>query len=212
MTVRLDELYAPSALLESSRMLDKYVVEAVGTFALVATVGVGLCSGTPFAALGIGAVLLALVYAGGYRVGAHFNPAITLAATLWGRIPLRDAAAYWLAQLVGGLCAAIATRVTVGAGQSAAVMELMLSGRALVAAFAAELMFAFALAYVVCSCIESRRYAPNSLWHLAVGVAVVAGTVDFAALFGGVYVVGQLITGAFTAIAFLTFGSAGRSR
>jgi aquaporin Z len=211
MTVRLDELYAPSALLETSRMLDKYVVEAVGTFALVATVGVGLCSGSPFAALGIGAILMALVYAGGYRVGAHFNPAITLAATLWGRIPLRDAAAYWLAQLIGGLCAAIATRLIVGAGQSAAVMELMLSGRALVAAFAAELLFAFVLAYVVFSCIESRRYAPNSLWHLAVGIAVVAGSVDFAALFGGVYVVSQLIAGAFTAIAFLTFGSAGGS-
>jgi aquaporin Z len=211
MTVRLDELYAPSALLETSRMLDKYVVEAVGTFALVATVGVGLCSGSPFAALGVGAILMALVYAGGYRVGAHFNPAITLAATLWGRIPLRDAAAYWLAQLIGGLCAAIATRLIVGAGQSAAVMELMLSGRALVAAFAAELLFAFVLAYVVFSCIESRRYAPNSLWHLAVGIAVVAGSVDFAALFGGVYVVSQLIAGAFTAIAFLTFGSAGGS-
>jgi aquaporin Z len=211
MTVRLDELYAPSALLETSRMLDKYVVEAVGTFALVATVGVGLCSGSPFAALGVGAILMALVYAGGYRVGAHFNPAITLAATLWGRIPLRDAAAYWLAQLIGGLCAAIATRLIVGAGQSAAVMELMLSGRALVAAFAAELLFAFVLAYVVFSCIESRRYAPNSLWHLAVGIAVVAGTVDFTALFGGVYVVSQLIAGSFTAIAFLTFGSAGGS-
>jgi len=208
MTVWLDELYAPSALVETSRMLDKYVVEAVGTFALVATVGVGLCSGTPFAALGIGAILMALVYAGGYRIGAHFNPAITLAATLWGRVPLRDAVAYWLAQLVGGLCAAIATRLAVGAGQSAATMELMLSGRALVAAFAAELLFSFVLAYVVFSCIEPRRHTPNSLWHLAVGIAVVAGTVDYAALFGGVYVVSQLIAGAFTAIAFLTFGSA----
>ena len=40
--------------------------------------------------------------------------------------------------------------------------------------------------------------------------AVVAGTVDFAALFGGVYLVSQLIAGAFTGIAFLTFGSAAR--
>jgi aquaporin Z len=210
-TVWLDELYAPSVPVETPRMLDKYIVEAVGTFALVLTVGVGLCSGTPFAALGIGAILMALIYAGGYRVGGYFNPAITLAATLWGRIPFRDAAAFWLAQLAGGLCAAIATRLAVGAGQSGAVMELMLSGRALVAAFAAELLFAFVLAYVVFSCVEPRRYAPNSLWHLAVGIALVAGTVDFAALFGGVYVVSQLIAGAFTAIAFLTFGSAGRS-
>jgi aquaporin Z len=209
MTIWLDELRAPSALVETPPMLARYVIEAVGTFALVLTVGVALFSRSPFAALGICAMLMALTYAGGYRVGAHFNPAITLAATLWGRIPLRDAAACWLAQLAGGLCAAIATRLAVGPGQSA--IELMLSGHVLVAAFAAELLFALVLAYVVFSCAESRGDAPNSLWHLAVGVAVVAGTVDFAALFGGGYLVSQLIVGAFTALAFLTVGSTGRS-
>ena len=55
------EPYAPVALVENPRMLDKYVIEALGTFGLVLTVGVGLCSGTHFAALGIGAVLLALI-------------------------------------------------------------------------------------------------------------------------------------------------------
>ena len=71
-------------------------------------------------------------------------------------------------------------------------------------------MFAFVLAYVVFSCVESRRDVPNSVWHLTIGIAVVAGTVDFAALFGGWYLVSQVIAGAFTGIAFLTFGSAGR--
>lgn len=206
----LDDLYPPSAVAEKPRTLDTYVVEALGTFGLVLTVGVGLCRGTPFAALGIGAVLMALIYAGGHRTGAHFNPAITLAAAMWGRIPFGEAAAAWLAQLAAGLCAAIATRLVVGSGQSEAVMETMLSGRALVAAFAAELLFAFVLAYVVFSCVESPRDAPNTVWHLAIGIAVVAGTVDFAALFGGAYLVSQMIAGAFTAVAFLTFGSAAR--
>jgi len=171
---------------------------------------VGLCSRTPMAALGIGVVLMALIYSGGLGTGAHFNPAITLAAALWGRMPFGEAAAFWLAQLAAGLCAAIATRLIVGSGQSEAVMEMMLSGRVLVAAFTAELLFAFVLAYVVYSCVEPRRDAPNSVWHLAVGIAVVAGTVDFAALFGGEYLVSQVIAGAFTGIAFLTFGSAAR--
>ena len=143
------------------------------------TVGVGLCSRSPYAALGIGAVLMALIYAGGHRIGAHFNPAITLAAAMWGRIPFGEAAAFWLAQLAAGLCAAIATRLVVGSGQSEAVMEMMLSGRALVAAFGAELLFAFVLAYVVFSCVEPARDASNTVWHSAIGIAVVAGTVDF---------------------------------
>ena len=204
------EPYPPVALLEKPRTLDKYVIEALGTFGLVLTVGVGLCSGTPFAALGIGAVLMALIYAGGHRTGAHFNPAITLAAAMWGRIPFREAAAYWLAQLAAGLCAAIAWRPIVGSGQSEAVTEMMLSGRVLVAAFGAELLFTFVLGYVVFSCVAPPRDAPNTLWHLAICVAVVAGTVDFAALFGGVFLVSQVIAGAFTGIAFLIFGSAAR--
>jgi aquaporin Z len=206
----LDELPTSSAPVERPGTLDKYTIEALGTFGLALTVGVGLCSRTPLAALGIGVVLMALIYAGGLGTGAHFNPAITLAAALWGRMPFGEAAAFWLVQLVAGLCAAIATRLIVGSGQSDAVMEMMLSGRVLVTAFTAELLFAFVLASVVYSCVEPRRDAPNSVWHLAIGIAVVAGMVDFAPLFGGVYLVSQLIAGAFTGIAFLTFGSVGR--
>ena len=206
----LDELHTSSALIEDPRTLGKYLVEAVGTFGLVLTVGVVLGSHTSVATLSIGAVLLALIYAGGYRVGAHFNPAITLAAALWGRIPIGEAAAYWMTQLAAGFCAAIATRLTVGADQSEAITEMMLGDRVLVLAFAAELLLAFVVAYVVLSCAEPRQMTPNSMWHLTIGVAVVAGSVDVAALFGNVYLVSQLIAGAFTAIAFLTLGSAAR--
>ncbi len=75
---------------------------------------------------------------------------------------------------------------------------------------AAELLFTFVLGYVVFSCVAPPRDAPNTLWHLAICVAVVAGTVDFAAMFGGVFLVSQVIAGAFTGIAFLVFGSAAR--
>ena len=80
----------------------------------------------------------------------------------------------------------------------------------MVAAFGAELLLTFVLGYVVFSCVESASDAPNTLWHLAIGVALVAGTVDFAALFGAVFLVSQVVAGAFTGIAFLTFGSASR--
>jgi len=206
----LDELHTPSTLVKKPSTLDKYAVEAFGTFGLVLTVGVGLCTRTPIAALGVGAVLMVLIYAGGHRVGAHFNPAITLAAALWGRIPYGGAVAYWLAQLAAGLCAAVATRLIVGSSQSETVMDMLLSGHALVAALGAELLFVFVLAYVVFSRGERPRDTPNTVWHLAIGVAVMTGTMDFAALVGGVYLVGQVIAGAFTGIAFLTFGSAAR--
>src|SRR5258708_38974854 len=57
----------------------KYAVEAIGTFFLVFTVGTAAGSGSPFAARGIGAVLMVMVYAGGHLSGAHYNPAGTFA-------------------------------------------------------------------------------------------------------------------------------------
>jgi aquaporin Z len=57
----------------------KYAVEAIGTFFLVFTVGVAVGSASPFAPLGIGAVLMVMVYAGGHLSGGHYNPAVTLA-------------------------------------------------------------------------------------------------------------------------------------
>jgi aquaporin Z len=207
---RLDESYPAGVLVENRRTLDRCLVEAVGTFGLVLTVGVAMCSRTPFAATAVGAVLMLLIYAGGYRVGAHLNPAVTLAAALWGRIPLSEAAASWLAQLAAGACAAMVTRLTVGALQAEGVTDMMLGGRPLVAAYGATLMFAFVLAYVKFSCAEPRRNAPNSVWHLVIAIGVLASTVDFAALFGGVYLISQVIASAFTAIAFVTFGSAAR--
>ncbi|OBF29024.1 hypothetical protein A5724_26955 [Mycobacterium sp. ACS1612] len=202
----LDEPHTTSAL-ENPRTLERYLVEAVGTFGLVLTVGVALCSGPSVAALGLGAVVMVVIYAGAYRVGAHLNPAITLAATLRGRVPIGEAAARWTTQLAAGLGAAIATRRTVGVGQSA--VGMMLSGRVLVLAYGAELLFTFVLAYVIFGCVQSRP-ASNSLWHLTVGATVIAWSVDFAALFSSVYLVSQVIAGACTAIAFLAIGSAAR--
>ena len=76
----------------------KYPVEAIGTFLLVLVVGAAVESGSSLALLGIGAVLIAMVYAGG-----HYNPAVTLAALVRRRIGLREAIAYWVVQFGAGL-------------------------------------------------------------------------------------------------------------
>ena len=54
-----------------------YAVEAIGTFFLVFTVGAAVGSGSPFAPLAIGAVLVVMIYAGGYLSGGRYNPAVT---------------------------------------------------------------------------------------------------------------------------------------
>src|SRR4051812_50127790 len=85
----------------------KYVVEAIGTFFLVFTVGAAVGSGSPLAPLGIGAVLMVMIYAGGHLSGGHYNPAVTLAVLGRRR--------GWFCGAGGGLGAAFRGRV-VGVG------------------------------------------------------------------------------------------------
>ena len=101
----------------------KLVVEFIGTFFLVFTVGASVRTGTSLAPLAIGAVLMVMVYAGGHISGGHYNPAVTMAALVRGRIGAGDAIGYWMAQLVAGLLAVLAvpgaialTRETAGIG------------------------------------------------------------------------------------------------
>jgi aquaporin Z len=213
MTAELWELRAKpldvvesTVLSEIARAGRRYAIEALGTFCVLSTVGVVLCTANPFAAVAVGAALFLMVYAGGHRAGVHCNPAITLAALLRHWIPMRDAAGYWCAQLVAGMWAAIAWRVIVSPARIEAATAMMLSGRTLVAALAAELSFTFVLSYVVFRCIDNTGHPPNTLVDFAIGVSVVVGNVDLTALFGVVSLVSQIITGALAGVAFLTFG------
>lgn len=89
----------------------KLFAEAIGTFMLVAAVlGGALISGNAAGlgvALCIGLSVMAMAYAVGPVSGGHFNPAVTLGLVAAGRFPTRDILPYWIAQVVGGVLAAI---------------------------------------------------------------------------------------------------------
>lgn len=74
----------------------KYVVEFIGTFFLVFTVGmVSIDPGAgALAPIAIGSVLAVMIYAGGHISGGHYNPAVTLAVWLRGKATLSGALAY----------------------------------------------------------------------------------------------------------------------
>ena len=91
--------------------MKKYLVEFIGTFFLVLTVG--MCVIEPgagnLAPLAIGAALMVMVYAGGHVSGGHYNPAVTLAVWLRGRCPSGDVPAYMVAQALGAVAASFLT-------------------------------------------------------------------------------------------------------
>jgi len=95
----------------------KYLVEFIGTFFLVLTVG---CTVIPGAAgvippLAIGSALMVMVYAGGHVSGGHYNPAVTLGVWLRGRCSAADVVPYWVAQVLGAIAAATVALFLVGA-------------------------------------------------------------------------------------------------
>src|SRR5689334_4477645 len=91
----------------------KYAVEVIGSFFLTFAVGVAVLTGSVFTPLAAGAMLMVMVYAGGHISGGHYNPAVTMAALVRRRIGIGDAAAYWVAQVAGGVAAGALARAVV---------------------------------------------------------------------------------------------------
>jgi aquaporin Z len=101
-------------------MVRKMLAELLGTALLVyfavgvatlsfgfGTAGSSFAAGVVATALAFGLVLLALAYVLGPISGCHVNPAVTIGAWLSGRIPLVEAAGYWVAQFIGGILGAL---------------------------------------------------------------------------------------------------------
>ena len=80
-----------------------------GTAILVFVGGLAILSdgGHAVIAFGFGFALLIALYAVGEVSGGHFNPAVTLAAFLDGRISLTNGIYYWISQVAGGVLAAL---------------------------------------------------------------------------------------------------------
>src|SRR5262245_46922036 len=88
----------------------KYLVELIGTFFLVATIGFTVLKPNDagaMAPLAIGSVLMVMIFAGGHVSGGHYNPAVTLAVFLRGKCPVADVIPYMVAQVAGAVVAAI---------------------------------------------------------------------------------------------------------
>ena len=88
----------------------KYVYEAIGTFFLVFTIGMVLLQPdfpAGFAPLAIGTVLAVMIFIGGHVSGGMYNPAVSLAVAVRGKMSYADMVIYWVAQVAGAAGAAI---------------------------------------------------------------------------------------------------------
>jgi aquaporin Z len=199
------------------------LVEAIGTFFLVFTVGMTVIDPgagvlTPVA---IGSVLALMIYAGAHISGGHYNPAVTLGVLLRGKTTVTDAIGYWVAQVVGAIVAWGGVTYLKQAMPSTALNANVAVGPGLLA----EFIFTFALVFVVLNVATSRDTAGNSFYGWAIGFTVTVGALTVGGITGGafnpavaiggslmnifawgnlwIYLVAELVAGAAAALAFV---------
>src|SRR5882757_11333646 len=160
----------------------KLVVEFIGTFFLVFTVGASVRSGTSLAPLAIGAALMVMVYAGGHISGGHYNPAVTLGVLIRGKVNASDVVPYWVAQFAGAAAAALLVNKVFRAGVAVTPIAPHV-GPALLA----EFLFTFALVYVVLNAATAEGTSGNSFYGLAIGMTVMTGAFAVGDISGGAF-------------------------
>src|SRR5436190_11910635 len=164
--------------------MNKYLAEFIGTFFLVLTIGCTVigAGAAVIAPLAIGAALMVMVFAGGHISGAHYNPAVTIAVLIRGKVKAADAVPYMIAQIVGAALAALVVSKCFRAGVAVTPMAPHVG-----AALLAEFLFTFALVYVVLNAATAEGTTGNSFYGLAIGMTVMTGAFAVGDISGGAF-------------------------
>ena len=162
----------------------KYVYEAIGTFFLVFTIGMVVMEPAAplgFAPLAIGSVLAVMIFVGGHVSGGMYNPAVSLAVAVRGKMSYADMVIYWVAQVAGAALAAYLVIYMKGAPAQTAVAHDM------VKTLIAESVFTFLLTFTVLNVATAKGTEGNSFYGWAIGMSVLAGAYAVGTVSGGAF-------------------------
>jgi aquaporin Z len=163
--------------------MTKYLTEFIGTFFLVLTVNLTVMGQVSMAPLAIGASLMIMVYMGGHISGGHYNPAVSLALMLRGKLPGSELAPYMVAQVLGAVVASLAGWVIMGQTFAPAPAATA----TVTAALLVELLFTFALCLVVLNSACHPATKGNSFYGLAIGFTIVVAAFAGGGISGGAF-------------------------
>ena len=155
-------------------MQQKLTTEFIGTFFLSLTICTAAVYGSAgeYAPFGIASTLMVMIYAGGHISGAHYNPAVTVSIYLRGACEKDEVLPYIASQVIGAISAAlIVENFLFPDALSPDVLELGTD------AVVAELLFTFALAYVILNVATTESTSGNGYYGAAIALVVFAGAI-----------------------------------
>jgi len=154
--------------------------EFIGTASLVFTIQ---SASSELAPIAIGVVLVALIFAGGPVSGAHYNPAVSLAAFIRGAMTLSDLGSYWISQIVGGTTGAILGGIVCGTYSTVASGDAVTPFQAQLA----EVCLTFVLCYTVLNVATNPKVENNHYYGLSIGLVVLSGAISVGPISGGAF-------------------------
>lgn len=164
--------YDDDSIFSLSSLYPALISEFVGTYLLVLTLGCNALVGNPiWSATSIGCVLMVAVYALGPVSGAHFNPAVTFAIAVVGKIDSwLQAALYIVVQVVASFLASVTYVLVLG---KALILQPG-KGYGLLEASLAEILYTWLLCLVVLSVVCCSANQGNQYHGLAIGFVIIA--------------------------------------
>jgi aquaporin Z len=163
--------------------MKNYLTEVIGTFFLVLTIGLTAIGGVAMAPLAIGSALMVMVYMGGHISGGHYNPAVSLAVMMRGKLDSKELLPYWVSQVVGAfLAAAVVYAISGQTFAPAPGADATTMGALLI-----EFLFTFALCLVVLNTATASGTEGNSFYGLAIGFTVMIGAFSGGGISGGAF-------------------------
>lgn len=155
--------------------MKRLLMELIGTFFFLLTLAV---TGN---ALATGAMLMAWIYIGASVSGGHYNPLVSLAVKLMGRLSWRETFFYWIAQILGGVAAYTVAATLLNR------LAIPQPGVELFPAFIFEILLSFVFGLLVLVVVLNNKYRDNHIFGFAIGFTLFALAIVGAPISGGLF-------------------------
>ena len=164
--------------------MNKFVVEFFGTMLLLFSIVISYSTlNPPNSIVFVAIAYMLLIFVGAKYSGAHYNPAITIAVLIRGKITSEHAFIYMLLQLLGALIGAFLGRLIVE-NIDTGILPIASTELDFLQALKAELLGSFLLAFVM---VQSRTIAKpvnKYIYGILMGLTL-AGSIYFLSQYSG---------------------------